>query len=106
MRMDTVGRIGAEFLAMPGMRLTLEQAQRLRGVEREECRFVLEVLVSSGFLCRKSNGAYARSGDGSEHAMSSTIPGDRGSSDVGLFKPRAVALVGFFFVTVAIRRLL
>ena len=33
-----LGRIRAEFLEMPGLGLTLEQAQRLCGVERTLCK--------------------------------------------------------------------
>src|SRR5262245_21451416 len=38
-------RIRAEYLEMPGLRLTLEQAQRLCGVERTLCKAVLDELV-------------------------------------------------------------
>jgi len=57
-------RIRAEYLEMPGLRLTLEQAQRLCGVDRAECKAVLDGLVEAKFLCRKPDGAYARSSDG------------------------------------------
>jgi hypothetical protein len=59
-----VTRIRAEYLEMPGLRLTLEQAQRLCGVERALCRRVLNALVADRFLCVKSNGMYARLTDG------------------------------------------
>jgi hypothetical protein len=57
-------RIRGEFLEMPGLRLTLEQVQRLCGVERTLCQAVLGALVDAKFLCVKSNGAYARVTDG------------------------------------------
>lgn len=57
-------RIRAEYLEMPGLRLTLEQAQRLCGVERALCKTVLDALVHEKFLCVKSDGAYARASDG------------------------------------------
>ena len=58
---DTIlKRIRAEYLEMPGLRLTLEQAQRLCGVERTMCKAVLDGLVDVKFLCVKSNGTYAR----------------------------------------------
>jgi len=57
-------RIRAEYLEMPGLRLTLEQAQRLCGVERALCKTVLDALVDEKFLCVKSDGAYARATDG------------------------------------------
>jgi hypothetical protein len=57
-------RIRAEYLDMPGLRLTLAQAQRLCGVERALCEMVLDALVDEKFLCVKSDGAYARMTDG------------------------------------------
>jgi hypothetical protein len=57
-------RLRAEFLEMPGLRLTREQAQRLCGVEQTICRLVLDALVDEKFLCVKSDGAYARFADG------------------------------------------
>jgi hypothetical protein len=55
-----LSRIRAEYLEMPGMRLTFEQAQRLCGIEPTVCRWVLETLVAEKFLCVKSDGKYAR----------------------------------------------
>ena len=57
-------RIRAEFLEMPGLRLTLEQAQRFCGVEPTLCKAVLDALVDAKFLCVKANGTYARLTDG------------------------------------------
>jgi hypothetical protein len=57
-------RIRAEYLEMPGLRLTLEQAHRLCGVERVLCKMVLDALVDDKFLCLMSDGAYARHTDG------------------------------------------
>ena len=57
-------RIHAEFLEMPGMRLTVEQVQRLCGVEQEMCQAVLDAMVDSKFLWRKADGTYARLTDG------------------------------------------
>jgi hypothetical protein len=57
-------RLRAEYLEMPGLRLTLEQAQRLCGVERTLCKAVLDALVADMFLCVKPGGAYARLTDG------------------------------------------
>ena len=57
-------RIRAEYLEMPGLRLTLEEAQRLCGVERALCQGVLDALVETQFLCVKPNGTYARVTDG------------------------------------------
>jgi hypothetical protein len=59
-------RIRAEYSEMPGLRLTLEQAQRLCGIERTVCKDALDALVDSKFLCMKHDGTYARLTDG-EH---------------------------------------
>jgi hypothetical protein len=55
-----ITRIQGEYLEMPGLRLTLEQAQRLCGVERMLCRTVLDALVEAKFLFRTPDGQYAR----------------------------------------------
>jgi hypothetical protein len=57
-------RLRAEFLEMPGLRLTAEQVHRLCGVEQKTCRAVLDALVSEKFLCAKSDGTYARLTEG------------------------------------------
>ena len=57
-----VTRIRGEYLEMPGLRLTLEQAQRLCGVERTLCKRVLDALVET--MCVRTDGAYARLIDG------------------------------------------
>jgi len=59
-------RIRAEYLEMPGLRLTVDQARRLCGVERALCQTVLDALVDQKFLCVKSDGAYARVTDGAD----------------------------------------
>ena len=56
-------RVRAEFLEMPGLRLKLEQVQRLCGVERAVCKHVLDSLVDGEFLCVKPDGVYARRSD-------------------------------------------
>ena len=60
-------RIRAEYLEMPGLRLKVEQAQRLCGVERSACQHVLDMLVEMKFLCVKPDGTYARLVDGADH---------------------------------------
>jgi len=57
-------RLRAEFIEMPGLRLTSEQVQRLCGVERRVCQMVLDALVDAKFLARAPDGAYARLTDG------------------------------------------
>ena len=57
-------RLRAEFLEMPGLRLTAQQVHRLCGVEPAACRAVLDTLVSEKFLCAKADGTYARLTEG------------------------------------------
>jgi hypothetical protein len=57
---DVITRLRAEYLAIPGLRLTAEQVQRLCGIERMMCRSVLDALVDARFLCAKSDGTYTR----------------------------------------------
>ena len=55
-----MARIRAEYLEMPGMSLTLDQVQRLCGIELSTCRMVLDSLVATKFLHVKAGGAYVR----------------------------------------------
>ena len=57
-------RIRAEYLEMPGLRLTAAQAQRLWGLEVHTCLHLLESLTTAGFLLLMSNGTYGRLTDG------------------------------------------
>jgi hypothetical protein len=57
-------RIRAEYLEMPGLRLTPAQAQRLWALEAHTCLQLLESLTTAGFLVRKDNGTYGRLTDG------------------------------------------
>ena len=58
-----LNRVRAEYLEMPGLRLTSEQTGRLCGVERALCQSVLDALVVEKFLCVTPDGRYARSSD-------------------------------------------
>jgi Fic family protein len=60
---ELVGRIRAEFLEMPGLRLTVLQASRLWGLEEDTCRRVIETLVGSSFLRWTGPGMVARAWD-------------------------------------------
>jgi hypothetical protein len=53
-------RICGEFLEMPGLRLTSQQAQRLWGLDERTCRELLGFLVEAKFLGRTPQGAYVR----------------------------------------------
>ena len=55
---EVVRRIRGEFLEMPGLRLTLEQAQRLWRLDRIACDAVLGALVDARFLARTRDGAF------------------------------------------------
>lgn len=52
------GLIEAEYLEMPGMRLTERQIARLWSLEPDECRAVLNCLVETGRLRRDPAGQY------------------------------------------------
>lgn len=54
---DTIRRVRAEFLEMPGLKLTVPQAQRLWGVDRHTCEAVIHELTESRFLARTRDGA-------------------------------------------------
>jgi hypothetical protein len=51
-------RIRGEYREMPGLRLTLAQAQRLWQVDRTECESALEALLQEGFLAVTADDAY------------------------------------------------
>lgn len=57
-------RIRAEFLEMPGLRLTASQLARLCSVDDAVCQAVLDVLVDAKFLRLGADGAYRRITDG------------------------------------------
>ena len=61
---DVVNRLRAEFMEMPGLRLTSRQVQRLCGVEQTLCQLGLDALVATKFLYVESDGVYARTADG------------------------------------------
>ena len=53
-------RVRGEFLEMPGLRLTPQQASRLWALDRATSELVLDRLASTGFLSRTHEGAYLR----------------------------------------------
>jgi hypothetical protein len=55
-----IARIRGEYLEMPGLRLTCDQARRLWGVDRETCVLVLDAMVQSGFLVLGTDARYRR----------------------------------------------
>jgi hypothetical protein len=68
---NVLTRLRAEYVEMPGLRLTAEQVQRLCGIERKMCQSALDALVDGKFLSVKPDGTYVRSSD------VETIPGPR-----------------------------
>jgi hypothetical protein len=58
-----LARVRGEFLEMPGLRLTRDQARRLWGLDEGTCARVLDTLMRSGFLLRGHDGRYARLSD-------------------------------------------
>jgi DNA-binding GntR family transcriptional regulator len=69
-----LNRIRGEFLEMPGLRLTCEQAQRLYGLDRAVCQRALDRLVAARFLCVTANRNYARIADVSDAPRSDSAP--------------------------------
>jgi hypothetical protein len=53
-------RLWHEFAEMPGLRLTIAQAQRLCALDRATCAELLESLVSARLLVRGGDGRYSR----------------------------------------------
>ncbi len=56
-----VRRARAEYLEMPGLRLTSAQAQRLWGLDRRTCEELLTALTRAQFLARTRDGAFVLS---------------------------------------------
>lgn len=54
----TITRVRAEYSAMPGLRLTSRQAQRLFDIDREICGAAFRALVTEHFLKIEADGAY------------------------------------------------
>jgi hypothetical protein len=56
-------RVRGEYREMPGLALTLAQAQRLWSLDAATCSDVLSSLVEAGYLARRSDGAFCRASD-------------------------------------------
>ncbi len=54
---STLRRVRSEFLEMPGLKLTIAQAQRLWGMDRSTCEALIEELTQSCFLARTRDGS-------------------------------------------------
>lgn len=55
-----VERIRAEFLEMPGLKLTLSQAARIFGVDAHQLKRLLRRLLDEGFLVYEARGTFRR----------------------------------------------
>ena len=51
-------RIRGEYREMPGLRLTLPQAERLWQIDHDDCEAALNTLVQEGFLGVTEDGTY------------------------------------------------
>lgn len=57
---EVVRRIRGEFLEMPGLRLTSDQARRLWRLDETSCVAILGALVDARFLSKTRDGAFVR----------------------------------------------
>ena len=57
---ELMQRIRDGYRDTPGLRLTLAQAQRLWGLDRDACTVVLNALIDEQFLRRETDGRYTR----------------------------------------------
>ena len=57
---NLLNRVRSEFIEMPGLRLRIEQAQRLWNLDRANCEMVLRSLVEANFLRQYPDDAYSR----------------------------------------------
>lgn len=68
---ELTDRIRVEYQTMPGLRLTIAQAQRLWGLDRHACHAVLTVLIETKFLRRTKDGRFVRADVGELPSASS-----------------------------------
>jgi DNA-binding IclR family transcriptional regulator len=57
---EAVQKLKDVFLEIPGTQLSLVDASRLSGLERNTCRMILEALEDVRFLRRAPNGLFMR----------------------------------------------
>lgn len=62
---EVIRRVRGEYLEMPGLRLTPQQAQRLWLLDERACNAVLGALVKARFLARTRDGAFVLHGGNS-----------------------------------------
>jgi hypothetical protein len=57
---EVLRQVQCEFLEMPGLRLTAQQARRLWGLDAAACDALLAALVDANFLFKTRDGAFMR----------------------------------------------
>ena len=57
---DLLLRVQAEFLEMPGLRVTRAQARRLWSLDDDLCEAILTALVDARFLVESRNASFMR----------------------------------------------
>jgi len=62
-------RVRAEYLEMPGLKLTSTQASRLWALDSETCQRLLDALVDARFLKSSRDGSYSLMSDASERSL-------------------------------------
>jgi hypothetical protein len=55
-------RVQAEYAEMPGLSVTLAQAQRLMAIDQPTCTAIFGALIERGVLRRTPQGRYVRAG--------------------------------------------
>jgi len=55
-----VRRVQDAFLDIPGLSMTIEQAQRLFRIDRATCQALFDALVESAVVTRRADGAFVR----------------------------------------------
>ena len=55
---ELIGRIRGEFIEMPGLKLSFQQACRLWNLSSTACREALDALRAEGFLYQTPSGAF------------------------------------------------
>jgi hypothetical protein len=58
---ELLRRVHAEFIEMPGLRLTAAQAQRMWGIGSSVCEMIFNTMIEEKFLTRTRDGAFVRS---------------------------------------------
>ena len=59
-----IARTRSEYIEMPGLRLTVIEASRLWGIEKDLAETILRALVDDGFLRISADGKFGRPTDG------------------------------------------